>query len=104
MSTWNEGGVPPRDPSPEYVFELRIAGTVLIFMDEKQVREACSFFGARIRPSARGGNPPHEHYWHPWFARLPKKVLKRTNREKILRALRNGIAEHFDLDEKVGAG
>ena len=69
---------------------------MLVFVDEKQVREACHFFGEKMRPSGKGGNPPFEHYWHPWFARLPKNVLKRTNREKILRALRNGIAEYFD--------
>ena len=95
MSTWNEGGV-SIEPPPEHVFELMIAGTVLVFVDEKQVREACHFFGEKMRPSGRGGNPPFEHYWHPWFARLPKDVLKRTNREKIWRALRNGIAEYFD--------
>ncbi|MEO0858067.1 MAG: hypothetical protein AAFY55_14575 [Bacteroidota bacterium] len=43
-----------------------------------------------------GPNPPYEHYWHVWYGRLPKGVLKRTNREKIQKALSNGIAEFFD--------
>ncbi|MEL6443607.1 MAG: hypothetical protein AAF089_14335 [Bacteroidota bacterium] len=95
MSTYNEGGVPPKSP-PSHVYELRVAGTTLVFINEQQVREAEAYFSKKLRPLTGGPNPPYEHYWHVWYGRLPKGVLKRTNREKIQKALSNGIAEFFD--------
>lgn len=95
MSTNCEGGFPLKHP-PSHVYELRVAGTTLVFVDEQQVREAEAYFSKKLRPSTRGPNPPYEHYWHVWYGRLPKGVLKRTNREKILKALSNGIGEFFD--------
>ncbi len=94
MSTYNEGGIRPKLPT-EYVFELRIAHTTLIFINKAQLLEAQDFFATIQRPSGRGPNPPFEHYWHIWYARLPKGVLKRSNRTKILKALENGLEEYF---------
>ena len=93
MSTWNEGGG-ELAPNTEWVFELPIAATTLVFVSEDQVREAEAFFGKRLRPPS-ASYTAREHYWHPWFARLPAKVLKSTNRPKIAKALANGISEHF---------
>ncbi|MEO1075595.1 MAG: hypothetical protein AAFX41_06470 [Bacteroidota bacterium] len=78
------------------MYELCIAGTTLVFVDEQQVREAEAYFSKKLRPPTAMRPPHREHYWHVWYGRLPKGVLKRTNREKIQKALSNGIAEFFD--------
>ena len=93
MSTWTEGGG-PLPSNTDHVYELSFAGTTLVFVDEDQVREAEAFFDNQLRP-ASAAYTAREHYWHPWFARLPAKVLKSTNRPKIAKALANGISEHF---------
>lgn len=102
MSTLNEGGVSPESP-PTHVFEFGYQGELLVFMNIGRLRMAYEYFSAKLRPSGAGSPPPFEHYWHPWFARLPKTLLKGSNRERIARALERALVE-FGADPNSRSG
>lgn len=78
----------------KYIFTLEIGKTLLVFKDIAELKEAKDFFEKIIRPSTLGNSPPFEHHWHIWYGRLPKNVLKASNREKILKALIIGLEKY----------
>lgn len=98
MSSLTEGGIEIEKPhfikGVPYVFTLEIGKTNLVFKDIEQLKEARSFFEKIIRPSTVGNPPPYEHHWHIWYGRLPKNVLKDSNREKILKAISKAIIQY----------
>ena len=100
MSHTIESGTDIKNPhlikGVPYVFTLEIGKTLLVFKDVAQLKEAKSFFERKIRPSTVGDPPLYEHHWHVWFGRLPKDVLKATNRHKILKAINNALEKYVD--------
>lgn len=92
MSTTVEGGIPikkSRDNLIEkWVYFAKVNDFVFQFADLDQVREARAYFSRKIHPSTMNKNYiPHEHYWHPWYAKLPKGLTKEKNRIKVLKSL-----------------
>ena len=91
MSTYNEGGVPverSRDNLvKKWVYLADVCRFTFQFVSIEQVKECKAYFEKKVHPSTRGGNPPHEHYWHPWYSKLPKGMNKGVKREKVLKAL-----------------
>lgn len=91
MSTNNEGGVPidkSRDNLIEkWVYLAEVCNFKFQFASLDQVKECKEYFERKLQPTTRGSHPPFEHYWHPWFCKLPKGITKETNRQKVLKAL-----------------
>lgn len=98
MSFVNEGGVSIKSPhiikGKKFVFVLTIGEESLIFKDIAQIKEAKDFFERKLRPSTVSNPPPYEHFWHIWFGRLPKKALKASNRDKILKAINLALEKY----------
>lgn len=98
MSLYNEGGVPvekARDNLLEqWVYIAEVANFTFQFASLEQVRECKAYFEKTIHPSTKGSHPPFEHYWHPWYCKLPKGITNKHNRQKVLKAL-NSILEKW---------
>lgn len=92
MSNQVEGGIPverSRDNLIEkWVYFAEVDGFVFQFGNLEQVKAAQNYFSQKVHPSTRKPNHnPHEHYWHPWYGKLPKGMTKEKNRIKSLKAL-----------------
>ncbi len=98
MSTANEGGIPiekSRDNLiQKWVYLAKVCNFTFQFADINQVKEAKAYFEKKIHPSTRGNHPPYEHYWHPWYCKLPKGINKGIKRQKVLKAL-NSILKQW---------
>lgn len=92
MSTYVEGGIPV-EPSRDnllekWIYFTRVDGFDLQFASLDQVRECREYFSQKLHPSGRNREQnPHEHFWHPWFARLPKGMMKTKNRDLVIKAM-----------------
>lgn len=98
MSSSNEGGIKIKNPhlvkGIPHVFTLEVGKTCLVFKNINHMKEAKEFFEKLLRPSTTGSPPPHEHYWHIWYARLPKNILKASNRDKIFKAISSALIKY----------
>ena len=92
------GGVQIKKPlvinNEEVVIVLNIKEHQLIFTDFNQLLQAKDFFKLKLRPSDRGTLNKLEHYWQIWHNRLPKEVIKGSNKEKIVNAIDNFIRKN----------
>jgi len=91
MSNHNEGGIPIQKSRnnliEKWVYLAEVCNFTFQFASIEQVKECKSYFENKIHPSTMGGNPPFEHYWHPWFSKLPKGINKGVKRQKVIKAL-----------------
>lgn len=91
MSSYNEGGVPierSRDNLiQKWVYIADVCNFTFQFSSLEQVTECKNYFERKVHPSTREENPSNEHYWQPWYCRLPKGINKGVKREKVLKAL-----------------
>jgi hypothetical protein len=89
------GSVPRRRTrGDEYSYFVRVAGFTFEFASVAQIRVALERFSTPIQPSSR--QPvfePEKGHWQPWDARLPAKILSGSRRERVVRALRDALAE-----------
>jgi len=99
MSTTNEVGVPiskSRDNLIEkWVYFADVCNFTFQFASIEQVKECLAYFSKKTHPSTIGEHPPYEHYWHPWYCKLPKGINKGTRREKVVKCL-NQILVKWD--------
>ncbi len=79
----------------DWVYFAEVEGFVFQFTNLEQVKECKRYFEQKIHFSTKGYHPPYEHYWQPWYCRLPKGIVKRNKRKKVLRVL-NKILEKWD--------
>jgi hypothetical protein len=91
MSTRNEGGIPveaSRDNLIEkWVYFADVCNITFQFASIEQVQECKSYFSTPVQASTKETGHELEHYWHPWYSKLPKGINKRSKREKVLKAL-----------------
>ena len=91
MSTHTEGGIPveksKNNLAVKWVYMAEVYGFTFQFADLEQVRICKKYFEANIHPSTRDRHPPHEHYWHPWYGKLPKGLNKKERSQKVIKAL-----------------
>ncbi|BDY05604.1 hypothetical protein F0521_26450 [Ferrimonas sp. YFM] len=91
MSSFTEGGVPitaARDNLLEkWVYFANVCNFTFQFQSIEQVKDCKAYFEKKIHPSTRGNHPLFEHYWHPWYCKLPKGINKDARRVKVLKAL-----------------
>jgi hypothetical protein len=98
MSTFNEGGVPiekSRDNLiQKWIYLANVCNFTFQFSSIQQVKECVVYFEKKTHPRTIGDHPPYEHYWQPWYCKLPKGITKGAKREKVLKAL-NQILEQW---------
>ncbi|MCP4393987.1 MAG: hypothetical protein GY804_06955, partial [Alphaproteobacteria bacterium] len=71
----------------KWVYFADVCNFTFQFVSIDQVKECKAFFEQKVHTSTRGGNPPYEHYWHPWYCKLPKGITKDVKRQKVLKVL-----------------
>ncbi|WP_045420907.1 hypothetical protein [Vibrio campbellii] len=91
MSSRDEGGLPIEESRDnlvqKWVYLAEVCNFTFQFANIEQVKEAKAYFEEKVHPSSRGFHPPYEHYWHPWYCKLPKGITKEVKRQKVLKAL-----------------
>lgn len=89
------GPVPRRRERPgEYAYFVQVTGFTFEFASPAQIEAAIEWFAVKIHPSSRAPVfQPEKGHWQPWHARLPAKLLVGSRRERVLRALRDALAD-----------
>lgn len=91
ISNSHIGGMPvtqPRDNLLEkWVYLVDVCNFTFQFASIEQVKECKAYFEQKVHPSTIGYHPPFEHYWQPWYCKLPKGINKDVKRQKVLKAL-----------------
>lgn len=91
MSTHNEAGIPVTPSADQliekWVYFAEICDFTFQFVSLDQVRECIGYFERKTHQSTRSKHPPHEHYWHPWYCKLPKGLTRKNKRRKVLKCL-----------------
>ncbi|OUS29455.1 hypothetical protein A9Q99_10200 [Gammaproteobacteria bacterium 45_16_T64] len=97
MSTRNEGGIPivaSRDNLIEkWVYFANVCDFTFQFSSLDQVVECKEYFSNSVHPSTKERGHDLEHYWHPWYAKLPKGINKGSKREKVIKSLNEIIGK-----------
>ncbi len=96
------GGLPvdaPRDNLlQEWAYFVDVAGFTFQFVSTDQICEALRYFEVKIHPSTKEYNNGLEHYWQPWFCRLPPGIKSEAKRVKVVKALKAALAEYALTD------
>ncbi len=92
MSNTVEGGrsvAKSRDNLIEkWVYFAEVNGFVFQFAGIDQALECKKYFEQKVHPSTvEKDHNTHEHYWHPWYSKLPKGMTKNKNRLKVIKAI-----------------
>jgi hypothetical protein len=99
MSTHNEGGIPVKAPKDnlidKWVYFVEVFNFTFQFVGIEQVKQCKEYFSKSIHPSSRESGHDLEHYWHPWYSKLPKGINKGVRRLKVLKSL-DQILEKWD--------
>ena len=96
MSSSIEGGMPVSKSRsnlvPKWVYLADVYNFTFQFASIEQVRQCIAYFESKTHPSTISQHPPHEHYWHPWYCKLPKGINKGVRKQKVLKVLKQIIA------------
>ncbi|WDE08573.1 hypothetical protein SG34_032130 [Thalassomonas viridans] len=91
MNNHSEQGIPiskSRDNLVEkWVYLVEVCNFTFQFADLEQVKACKSYFEQKVHPSTIRNHPPHEHYWQPWYCKLPKGITREGKRQKVIKAL-----------------
>jgi len=98
MSSYNDGGVPiPKSRDnliDKWVYFVSVCNFTFQFANIEQLKEAKNYFEQKIHKSNLDiSHPPHEHYLHPWYCKLPKGITKDSKRTKVLKALNKALEQ-----------
>jgi len=92
------GGLPAEFPHDNLIhawaYFVEVAGFTFQFVSPVQIREALEHFERKIHPSTREQNNGSEHYWQPWYSRLPPGLNASSKRTKVVRALGSALSEY----------
>ena len=91
MSTSNVGGVPVEASAnnliPKWIYFVQVCSFRFQFSSLEQIKECQQYFLKKIHPSTRKAGTELEHYWQPWYCKLPKGITKESKRQRVLKAL-----------------
>ena len=92
--------VAPRDSllTPDVYF-VDVCSFTFQFQSIEQLRHCLSYFQIKIHPSGREAHVNYEHYWQPWYQRLPQYLFEEPKRKKVVVAL-----ERAQADFEAGRG
>lgn len=92
------GGLPidaPWDNLLEcWAYFVDVAGFTFQFVSVDQICEALRYFEAKTHPSTKEYNNGLEHYWQPWYCRLPPGIKAEAKRAKVVKALNAALNEY----------
>ena len=57
------------------------------FANLNQVQECKAYFSEKTHASTREEGHDLEHYWHPWFSKLPPGIKKSSKKQKVIKVL-----------------
>lgn len=96
MSFRNEGGVSIKKPVSnlisQWIYFIEFEGAVFQFVNLDQVNEFKEYFKLKVHPSTRELWANSEHYWHPWYCRLPKGIKRNVKRFKLLKLIDQALS------------
>ncbi|WP_444942480.1 hypothetical protein ACJJI3_11135 [Microbulbifer sp. ZKSA004] len=91
ISTRNEGGVTVKASRDNlidnWVYFATACNFTFQFSSIDQVQECKDYFLKSIHPSTQEAGHDLEHYWHPWYSKLPKGINKGVKRQKVIKVL-----------------
>ncbi|MEX0653296.1 MAG: hypothetical protein WD534_10225 [Phycisphaeraceae bacterium] len=97
MSTVHLGGFPRKaaaDPLIErWAYFVEVASFTFEFQSLEQIETCLAFFREKLHPSSRLPNVRLEHYWQRWYERLPSRLFKQSQRQKVIAALERALTE-----------
>ena len=79
----------------EWVYFVKECSFTFQFVSLEQLDKCIEYFSHEIPPNTIKPEVDLEHYWQRWYERLPKGLIARKKREKILKALEKAKSE-FD--------
>jgi hypothetical protein len=78
---------------PAFSYFVQVAGFTFEFASPDQVLACAAHFELRIhRSSRRPTFDPEKGEWQAWHERLPARILKRSKRARVVKALRDAHA------------
>jgi hypothetical protein len=91
MSTRNEGGLPVQSSEhklvTKWVYLIEVDGFTFQFISLEQAIECKAYFSSKTHPSTREAGHVWEHYWHPWYCKLPKGMTRTAKRKKLIKTI-----------------
>lgn len=85
----------PRDNLlPAWIYFVDVAGFTFQFTSTDQISEALNYFEEKVHSSTKEYNNGLEHYWQPWFCRLPPGLKSGTKRREVVKALEAALTEY----------
>ena len=97
MSTRDEGGVPieaSKDNLIEkWVYFANACNFTFQFASIEQVKDCKLYFSKSAHKSTRETGHELEHYWHPWYSKLPKGINRASNKKKVIKVLDQILAQ-----------
>lgn len=91
MSTYRPGGITVEKSKDnlikKWVYFAKISDFTFQFASLDQVKECKDFFENKVHPSTADSYNKLERFWHSWYCKLPKGMLKDSKRQKVLKAL-----------------
>lgn len=92
------GGLPVETPRDnllsEWIYFVNVAGFTFQFASTDQIHEALRYFGQKTHPTTSEYNNGLEHYWQPWYCRLPPGIKSERKRTKVVKALKAALTEY----------
>ena len=97
MKGFQDAGGLPRSPVrdsmiPAWAYFVTVAGFTFEFASVAQIEECLEYCREKVHPSTRE-RVQYDHFWNPWFSRLPKGLLRGNKRERVVAALERALAE-----------
>jgi len=87
ISTHNQCGIPIEASKDnlikKWVYFAEVNNFVFQFANLAQIKECIAYFSKKTHPSTRTENITLEHYWHPWYSKLPKSLNNAKNVSRI---------------------
>ncbi len=77
----------------EWVYFVQECSFTFQFVSLDQLDECIEYFSLKVLPSTIKQGIVLEHYWQRWFERLPKGLVAKKKKEKILKALKKARIE-----------
>jgi hypothetical protein len=77
-----------------WAYFVEVVGFTFVFVSVDQIREALRYFEEKTHPSTKEYNNGLEHYWQPWYCRLPPGIKAESKRTKVVKALKSALSEY----------
>jgi len=99
MSSYDETGiviVASKDNLvKKWVYFLEIFDFCFTFASIDQIKEAKEYFEKKTHPSNKAFRP-NEHFWNPWYCRLPKGFMRENKKKQIVKELNKMLRKWAD--------